>query len=103
LDRTYAALSHPVRRDLLQLLRAGPARVTALAGPFEVSLAAASKHLQVLERAGLVSRTISGRDHVLSLEPQRLMGARDWIDSYRPFWESRIDALEAQLLSRKRS
>ncbi|HEY4887103.1 MAG TPA: metalloregulator ArsR/SmtB family transcription factor [Candidatus Dormibacteraeota bacterium] len=97
LDRTYGALAHPVRRGLLELLRAGQVRVTDLAEPFDISLAAASKHLQVLEIAGLVSRTVVGRDHLMALESQPLIQARDWIDSYRSFWESRIDALEAQL------
>jgi DNA-binding transcriptional ArsR family regulator len=97
LDRTYGALAHPLRRELLNLLRAGQAWVTDLAEPFDVSLAAASKHLQVLESAGLVSRTVIGRDHLMALESQPLGQARDWIDTYRSFWKSRIDALEAQL------
>jgi DNA-binding transcriptional ArsR family regulator len=100
LDRTYGALAHPVRRELLALLRVGQARVTELAEPFEVSLAATSKHLQVLEGAGLVSRTVMGRDHLIALEAQPLVLARDWIDGYRSFWESRIDALEEQLRHR---
>jgi DNA-binding transcriptional ArsR family regulator len=102
LDQTYGALAHPVRRRLLDILRRGQARVTELAVPFDVSLAATSKHLQVLERAGLVSREITGRDHLITLEPRPLLDAREWIDVYRPFWESRIDALEAQLASRRR-
>jgi DNA-binding transcriptional ArsR family regulator len=103
LDRTYRALANPVRRELLALLRAGQARVTDLAEPFDISLAAASKHLQVLENAGLVSRTVVGRDHLMALESQPLVEARDWIDSYRSFWESRIDALEAQLRRKAQS
>ena len=95
LDRTYGALAHPVRRGMLEALRAGRTRVTDLAGPFDISLAAASKHIRVLESAGLLTRTISGRDHLLSMEPHPLLEARDWIDAYRSFWESRLDALEA--------
>lgn len=102
LDGTYAALSHPVRRDLLDRLSDGPMRVTELAEPFGISLAAISKHVGVLERADLVHRRIQGRDHVISLQPGPLMTARDWIDTYRPFWESRIDALETQLRNRRR-
>jgi DNA-binding transcriptional ArsR family regulator len=102
LDSTYAALSHPVRRDLIERLSGGPMRVTELAEPFDISLAAISKHVGVLERAELVHRRIKGRDHVISLEPRPLRTARDWIDAYRPFWESRIDALEAELRNRKR-
>lgn len=97
LDRTYRALAHPIRREMLELLKTGSLRVTELAEPFDVSLAAASKHLRVLESAALVARAIHGRDHVLSLEPQPLMEARAWIDTYRSFWPGRLDALEAQL------
>jgi DNA-binding transcriptional ArsR family regulator len=97
LDRTYGALSHPVRREMLGLLRAGATRVTDLAQPFDVSLAAASKHITVLERAGLLERTVVGRDHLLSLDAGALIPARDWIDNYRSFWESRLHALEAHL------
>ena len=82
---------------MLELLRAGQTRVTDLAEPFDISLAAASKHIRVLESAGLLTRTISGRDHILSMEPHPLLEARNWIDTYRSFWESRLDALEAHL------
>jgi DNA-binding transcriptional ArsR family regulator len=97
LDATFGALSHPVRRDMLSLLREGPMRVTELARPFTVSLAASSKHIGVLETAGLVRRTIAGRDHVLALEAQPLGAAERWIDVYRQFWEERLDALDAHL------
>jgi DNA-binding transcriptional ArsR family regulator len=98
LDRTYQALAHPVRRDMLDLLRSGDLRVTELADPFDVSLAAASKHIRVLEGASLLTRTISGRDHVLSLDAHRLVEAGDWIDSHLAFWSARLDALEKHLL-----
>jgi DNA-binding transcriptional ArsR family regulator len=97
LDRTYQALAHPVRRAMLQLLRTGEMRVTDLAEPFDVSLAAASKHIQVLQGADLLTRTVAGRDHFLSLDARRLVEAGDWIDSYRSFWEARLDALEHHL------
>jgi DNA-binding transcriptional ArsR family regulator len=100
LDSTYGALAHPARRRLLELLRDGEARVTALAAAFTVSLATTSKHIQVLETAGLVTRTVSGRDHLIALQPARLAEASAWIDTYRTFWESRLDkfaeALEAK-------
>lgn len=102
LDVTFAALSHPVRRDMLDDLRDGPMRVTDLAEPFAVSLAASSKHIRVLEHAGLVSRTVSGRDHVLALQGAPLGDAGRWINVYRHFWEGRLDALDAQLRARKR-
>jgi DNA-binding transcriptional ArsR family regulator len=94
LDDTYASLSHPVRRDMLERLSDTPLRVTEIAAPLDISLAAASKHVRMLERAGLLERTVRGRDHVLSLRPQPLEAAAEWIDPYRRFWESKLDALE---------
>jgi DNA-binding transcriptional ArsR family regulator len=100
LDRTYAALAHPVRRTMLDLLRERDLRVTEIAKPFDISLAAASKHVRVLETAGLVSRRIAGRDHLLSFEPRPLAAAGDWISASRSFWEARFKALEADLPNR---
>jgi DNA-binding transcriptional ArsR family regulator len=97
LDRTYGALSHEIRRQMLEQLKGGPARVTELASPFDVSLASASKHIRVLEDAGLVARTIRGRDHLLSVQADSLGAAREWIDTYTAFWAGRLDALEAEL------
>ena len=97
LDITYGALSHAVRRDLLDELRSGPSTVTDLAEPFDVSLAAVSKHIGVLEDAGLVTRTQVGRTRIVTLEPRPLVDARAWIDTYRTFWEERLDALDAHL------
>lgn len=102
LDRTYAALAHQVRRDVLARLRDGSARVTDLAEPFDMSLAAVSKHIGVLEEAGLVRRTIVGREHRLSLDAKPLMKASGWIDTYRAFWEERLDALETLLSERRK-
>ena len=103
LDRTYGALAHPVRRELLDALRAGSVNVTDLAAPFDMSLAAVSKHIGVLEAAGLVSRTPLGRTRVVTLEPLPLIEARGWIDTYETFWEERLDALEAHLVDRGRT
>lgn len=97
LDAVYGALAHPVRRSLLQHLVTGRAKVTELAAPYPMSLAAVSKHIRVLESAGLVRRTILGREHQLVLEPFPLMSAVTWLDSYRRFWEDRLDLLEAKL------
>lgn len=99
LDVVYAALAHPVRRALLEHLRPGGAKVTDLAAPFRMSLAAVSKHIRVLESAGLIQRTIRGREHQLVLEPSPLMSAAGWLDSYRRFWEERLDVLDAKLRS----
>jgi len=100
LDSVYAALAHPVRRAVLERLSSGPARVTDVAGPFQSSLAAVSKHIRVLEDAGLVRRTILGREHRLALEPGRLQPASLWLEAYRRFWESRLDLLETRLTER---
>jgi len=97
LDHTYMALAHPTRRAMLDLLKTGPMRVTDLATPFEVSLAASSKHVNMLERAGLLSRTVTGRDHWLTLDPGPLLDAGDWIDTVQRFWEERLDALDQRL------
>jgi DNA-binding transcriptional ArsR family regulator len=102
LDDTYGALSHAVRRALLDELRTGPSAVTDLAAPFDVSLAAVSKHIGVLAEAGLVSRTQVGRTRIVTLEPDPLVDARAWIDTYRTFWEERLDGLEAHLRRGKR-
>jgi DNA-binding transcriptional ArsR family regulator len=102
LDGTYGALAHSVRRELLDALRSGPAPVTDLAGPFDMSLAAVAKHIGILEDAGLVSKTPVGRTRIVTLEPAPLVGAREWIDTYRTFWEERLDALEAHLAERRK-
>lgn len=97
LDSAYGALSHEVRRAVLDHLREGEARVTDLAAPFDISLAAASKHIRVLEDAGLVRRTVSGREHRLALDATPLRPAAEWLETYRAFWEGRLDALERHL------
>jgi DNA-binding transcriptional ArsR family regulator len=90
LDRTFAVLAHPTRRAILaQLARRGPASVTDLAEPFDVSLMAISKHVAVLERAGLVICRREGRVQRCTLDARPLEGASGWIDAYRQFWEPR--------------
>jgi DNA-binding transcriptional ArsR family regulator len=101
LDLTYGALAHPTRRSMMELLRLESMRVTELAAPFDASLEAASKHIRILEGAGLVSRSVQGRDHVLSLAAEPLVPALEWIERYRSFWEERLRALEAYLKERK--
>lgn len=102
LNRTCAALSDPTRRGILARLRRKDARVTELARPFDMSLNAVSKHLRVLERAGLVRRDVRGREHYFSLDAGPLLEVGDWVEAYRNFWEKRVDALEAFLQSKKR-
>jgi DNA-binding transcriptional ArsR family regulator len=101
LDLTYAALADPTRRAILQRLRDAEARVTDIARPLPMSLNAVSKHISVLERAGLVRREIRGRDHYLRADPGRLTEAERWIAEYTGFWERRADALAAHIDNRE--
>jgi DNA-binding transcriptional ArsR family regulator len=93
LDKTFAALSDPTRRAILARLAQGDASVSELAAPFAISLPAISKHLRVLEQAGLVERTRDGRVHRLCLVAQPLHEAAAWIAHYQQFWEQRLAAL----------
>lgn len=95
LGRTYAALSDPTRREILFRLMGHEARVTELAAPFDMSFNAVSKHVRVLERAGLVRREVRGREHYLTLDATPLMEASEWIDAYRTFWEKPLGHLES--------
>ncbi len=97
LDRVLEALADPTRRAILERLARGDARVTNLAQPFELSLNAVSKHLRVLERAGLMRRTVRGREHHCALRAEPMRDAAQWIERYRAFWEGRLDALEQYL------
>jgi DNA-binding transcriptional ArsR family regulator len=94
LDHTLMALADPTRRAILHRLSQGEARVTELAGPFDMSLNAVSKHIQILERANLVTRRRDGREHILSFNPHPLDTASDWISHQRALWEMRLDALD---------
>ena len=87
---------------MLDLLRGDELRVTELAEPFDISLAGASKHIRVLEDAGLIRRAVVGREHFLSLDARPLKSAAEWIDGYRAFWGGRLDALDRHLRESKR-
>ncbi|MDZ4806237.1 MAG: metalloregulator ArsR/SmtB family transcription factor [Candidatus Eisenbacteria bacterium] len=100
-DRALAALAHPARRRIVERLTRGPACVTDLAAPFDMSLNGVSKHLKVLEGAGLISRTRSGREHVLSLKPEPLRQLHAWSGKFHRFWSDRLDALEDHLKASK--
>jgi DNA-binding transcriptional ArsR family regulator len=93
LDRTFAALADPTRRAILARLRRRGATVGDLAAPFAISLAAVSKHLRVLERAGLVERDVRGREHHCRLNGAPLRAVADWTTDYVRAWEARLDAL----------
>lgn len=92
LDRVYQALANRTRRALIAMLAAGPARVTDLARPFGISLNAVSKHLAVLERAGLLTRTVSGRVHSCKLEAAPMADAERWLRGYEAFWTGQLDS-----------
>lgn len=97
LDAVFRALGDPTRRQMLQRLARGEQTVGQLAEPFSMSLAAASKHVKALEGAGLITRQISGRTHVCSLNAAPLQMADDWLRHYERFWTARLDRLEALL------
>ena len=97
LDAVFHALADPTRRAMLRRLADEEVSVGDLAAPFEMSLAAASKHIKALERAGLVGRTVQGRTHLCRLEPAAMSDAHDWLTFYERFWTSRLDVLEALL------
>jgi DNA-binding transcriptional ArsR family regulator len=99
LDHVFGAVADPTRRAILGRLGKSPARVTEIARDFPISLNSVSKHLQVLERAGLVRREIRGREHVCTLNAQPLREASRWMEEVRTFWEARLDALERHLTS----
>ena len=94
LDAVFAALSDPTRRGILARLADGESSVTALAEPFDISLPAVSRHLKVLEAAGLVARTREGRVHHIRLVADPMLDALEWIARYGRFWEKRLDALD---------
>jgi DNA-binding transcriptional ArsR family regulator len=95
LDCVLAAIADPTRRAILGQLKRGPARVTDVAEPFNMSLAAVSKHVRMLERAGLVRRARQGREHTLTLDARPLRRVVQWTAHYERFWNQRLDRLEA--------
>lgn len=97
LDALFHALADGTRRRMLRSLRGQSRSVGELAAPFQISLAAASKHIKVLERAGLVTRQIQGRTHLCHLQPQALAEGEAWLREYAQLWTARLDALDAVL------
>lgn len=100
--QAWVALADPTRRAILQRLAGGELRVTELARPFAMSLNAVSKHIRVLEHAGLVQRRRVGREHLLSFRPAALDEVAAWIDAQRLAWTARLDAMDALLLDEDR-
>jgi len=97
LNRTFAALAYPTRRRILEHLAGGDQCVTELARPHAMSLPAVSKHVRVLEKAGLIRRRRQGRMHRLNLEAGPMQQAAQWIEEYRRFWEQSLDRLDEYL------
>ena len=97
LDAVFHALSDPTRRAILARLAQGESSIGALASPFHMTFAGASKHINALEKAGLVRRRVEGRTHLCRLEPKRLAEAYDWLGHYQRFWATRLDDLEREL------
>ena len=94
LDAVFHALADATRREMLRRLAAGERTISELVEPFDMSFAAASKHVRVLEQAGLVRRSIRGRAHHCRLRSKPLANAHAWLTFYRRFWSARLDALE---------
>jgi DNA-binding transcriptional ArsR family regulator len=97
LDRSFDALSHPVRRAIVERLVAGPSTVGIASSGLGISKPAVTKHLKVLEGAGVVSRTVRGRTHVLQLEPRPLREASAWLELHRSLWEAKFETVERHL------
>jgi DNA-binding transcriptional ArsR family regulator len=96
-NNSFRALSHPIRRGIVERLAIGPANVGEVTGGFGVSKPAISKHLKVLEETGVVTRVIEGRTHRLSLEPKALGEAADWMDRQRALWGRLFDVVDEYL------
>jgi DNA-binding transcriptional ArsR family regulator len=103
LDDVFHALADPTRRAMLSTLAKAPLTVGELAVPFEMSLNAVSKHIKVLEGAGLVRRSIEGRQHVCHLDARPMHAGMEWIRHYEKFWQGRLDILESLLAEEDRA
>lgn len=103
LDEVYRAIADPTRRAILAVLAGGDVNVGGLADRFPITFNGVSKHVKVLERAGLVERRIRGREHLLRLRARPLREAARWLEHYRAFWGTRLEALEAFLVRQPRS
>jgi DNA-binding transcriptional ArsR family regulator len=102
LNRVYGAIADPTRRAMLGMLAGGEVTVGTLAERFPISFNGVSKHVKVLEQAGLVRRNVRGREHWLRLRPAPLREATRWLEHYREFWDSRLEALEDFLVQPER-
>jgi DNA-binding transcriptional ArsR family regulator len=97
LDLAFGALAHPIRRGIIARLSTGEASISELAQPFKVSAPAITRHMKILEEAGLLSRKKLGREHRCRLEQKRMKQAQAWIEAHRKFWNEKLDSLERYL------
>ena len=103
LDDIFVAMSDATRRAILARLSESDARVTELASAFPISLNSTSKHIRILERAGLVTRSVQGREHLLSLNAAPMAEAAGWMEFYRRFWEDRLASLEQFVIKKRKT
>ena len=103
LNDVLSAISHPTRRAIIRRLANGPARFLDIAEPFDVALNAITKHLKLLERAGLIEREKRGREVLISLRPEALRIVADWVHEYERFWTEKLDAFEGYFKQQQRS
>ena len=103
LSSVLGALSHPSRRAILDRLSRGPARVTEIAEPFDMSLNAVSKHLKVLEAAGLIRREVLGREHVIEFEAAPLREVSRWVHEYERFWTQHLDRVDKYFKEKRKA
>ena len=101
LDQVFRALSDSTRRSMLERLSEGAMNITALSEPYDISQPSISKHIGVLERAGLINRTKQGRESIIRINPAPAAHARDWIDYYMQFWNQQFDAVDDYLKQQK--
>jgi DNA-binding transcriptional ArsR family regulator len=102
LTDVLTAISHPTRRAIIRRLANGPARFLDIAEPFDVALNAVTKHLKLLERAGLIEREKRGREVLISLRPEALRLVADWVHEYERFWTEKLDEFEGYFKQRKK-
>jgi len=102
LTAVLGAISHPSRRAIIARLAKGPARVTEIAAPFDMSLNAVSKHLKVLEAAGLIHREKQGRDHIIEFRAKPLKQVAGWVHEYERFWNEHLDRLESYFIEKRK-
>ena len=101
LDAIFAALAHPTRRGILARLAEGPATVNELAGPYDISLPAISKHIRVLQEAGFITQGRHAQTRPCTLDPGPFEEIADWAEHYRPIWDARFDAMDQMLRTLK--